>query len=439
MSSQRGRFLPQFGTPIHVGRGRGMPTPIPFSFDSPAPGDRMPLLEAVPIPQASSTQSLTGDNSGCVGDQMRSVIQEIGHQLADSIMSRIQPPNTVTPSPTTARNMVNTFNQPSHVSDVSQVQVVTQRKVKEPPSFVGDGSDLITVCEWEDLMRTFIKKSNVRVEEQADEILMHLRGKAKDVVRFGIRNGSVDVSAHPDAIYGILRKHFSSTRYSTVPLADFYSTLPKDQEDPYDYWLRLNRAADFAADCLKEQGKTLDDPDMEVTRMFIRNCPSRDLALTFRSKTIDRWSACEVLEVLNEYHAEMNYRANAQVHPVKKVDVPVHKAEVTHCPAPAHECHEPHQTQSPQCVPLAEVMTMLEKVLLRGASDQPQVRRRTPPKQPASRIDGFTDRPCIICKDDDHSAFIHCREKRLCFQCHAPGHSRRDCPEREAATEHQGN
>lgn len=224
MSIQGGRFLPQFGTPIHVGRGRGVPTPIPFSLDSPAPGDRMPPLEAVPIPQASSTRSLTGDNSGCVGDQMRSVIQEIGHQLANSIMSRIQSRNTV----------------------VSQVQVVTQRKVKEPPSFVGDGSDLITVCEWEDLMRTFIKKSNVRVEEQADEILMHLRGTAKDVVRFGIRNSSVDVSAHPDTIYGILRRHFSSTRYSTVPLGDFYSTLPKDQEDPYDYWLRLN-----VADCLK--------------------------------------------------------------------------------------------------------------------------------------------------------------------------------------------
>lgn len=92
--------------PIHVGRGRGMPTPIPFSLDSPAPGDRMPLLEAVPIPQASSAQSLTGDNSGCVGDQMRSVIQEIGHQLADSIMSHIQPHNTVAPSPTTTQKYV---------------------------------------------------------------------------------------------------------------------------------------------------------------------------------------------------------------------------------------------------------------------------------------------------------------------------------------------
>lgn len=58
-------------------------------------------------------------------------------------------------------------------------------------------------------MRTFIKKGNARVEEQAEAILMHLRGKAKDGVRFGIWNSNIDVNAHPEAIYGILRKHFS--------------------------------------------------------------------------------------------------------------------------------------------------------------------------------------------------------------------------------------
>ena len=82
-------------------------------------------------------------------------------------------------------------------------------------------------------MRAFMKKSNVRVEEQAEEILVHLRGKAKDVVKFGIRNSNIDMHAQPDMIYGLLRKHFSCTRYSAVPLADFYSTLPKDQEDPW--------------------------------------------------------------------------------------------------------------------------------------------------------------------------------------------------------------
>ncbi len=42
-------------------------------------------------------------------------------------------------------------------------------------------------------MRDFIKKGNLRPEEQAEEILIHLRGKAKDVVRFGIRNTDTDI------------------------------------------------------------------------------------------------------------------------------------------------------------------------------------------------------------------------------------------------------
>lgn len=430
-----------------------MHSPIHFFVDSPTPGAVMPSLEAtpsyriryaadrhtgMPMPQVTSTPHPNSDSSECVNDQMRNFIQEIGHQLADSIMSRIQPHNTVTPSSTATRNVVSTLSQSSHVSDVSQVQVVTQRKVKEPPCFVGNDSDSVTVYDWEDQMRTFIKKSNVRIEDQVEEIIMHLRGKAKDVVKFGIRNSNIDINARPDMIYGLLRRHFSCTTYSAVPLADFYSTLPEDQEDPYDYWLRLNRAADLATDCLREQGKTLDNPEMEVTRMFIRNCPCNDLALTFRSKTIDKWSACEVLEVLNEYHAEMSCKSTSSVHPVKKVNIAVHRAEVNHSPVSSQE---PLQAQSPQYVPLAEVMSMLEKVLLRGASDQSQERRRAPPRRPmnsADRIDDFTDKPCIICNDIGHSALSHCRENKLCFKCHAPGHSRNDCPARKTVPEQQG-
>lgn len=84
-------------------------------------------------------------------------------------------------------------------------------------------------------------------------------------MRFGIRNGEIDVQHDPHAVYGLLCKHFSSTRCSSVPLDDFFSTLPKEQEDPYEYWLRLNRATDVAASCLKEQ--VFDNPSVEVTHV----------------------------------------------------------------------------------------------------------------------------------------------------------------------------
>lgn len=98
----------------------------------------------------------------------------------------------------------------------------------------------------------------------------------------------LNIRTDPDAIYTILRKHFSCQQYSPIPLQDFYTTLPEPQEDPFDYRLRVNRTADITAECLKQQGKVLDNQLIEVTRMFIRNCPNSDLALTFRSKTIDK-------------------------------------------------------------------------------------------------------------------------------------------------------
>lgn len=47
--------------------------------------------------------------------------------------------------------------------------------------------------------------------------------------------------------------------------------------------------------------------------MFIKNCPSKELSMTFRSKTIDKWSAVEVQAVLDEYHTEMSSKGTAAV------------------------------------------------------------------------------------------------------------------------------
>lgn len=66
--------------------------------------------------------------------------------------------------------------------------------------FRGESSETLSVDEWEELMRNYIRKSGVQLANQAEEILMHLRGRAKDVVRFGIRNGEIDVQCNPQAI-----------------------------------------------------------------------------------------------------------------------------------------------------------------------------------------------------------------------------------------------
>lgn len=200
--------------------------------------------------------------------QMSSIVHQIGQQLADNIMSHLSPfsldidmPNRQLAGDSKA------INSPSGMVNLSQSQVIQHRKVKEPPSFRGDSSDTIEIEEWEDLLRTFVKKSNMNSDEHVEEILVHLRGKAKDVVKLWIRNCDSATTVCPNSVYSLLRKHFSCNHYSPVPLADFYTTLPEVDENPYDCWLRL-KAADVASECLREHGKTLDKPSVEVVHVY---------------------------------------------------------------------------------------------------------------------------------------------------------------------------
>ncbi|XP_062413915.1 uncharacterized protein LOC119209848 isoform X1 [Pungitius pungitius] len=445
-------------TPLSFGRGRGLHiTPVPFSLADQQVGDRtafgedlvhspfrrggvvtpqnQPTVE-LPPPQCASTSVPDPlSDSGRVVDQMSTIVQQIGQQLAESIMSHL---DTSRPAASVHSSHEET-TQPkdsSRTLDLSQVQLVTQRGVKDPPVFRGETSDTLSVDEWEDSMKNYIRKSGIRVENQAEEILMHLRGRAKDVVRFGIRNGEVDVQHNPQAIYGLLCRHFSTSHCSSVPLADFYSTIPKQQEDPYEYWLRLNRAADVAASCLEEQGKMFDGPSIEVTRMFIRHCPSKDLALTFRSKTIDRWSAREVQEVLDEYHLEKGFRSSAEG--VSRIDI--NRVEVGNIVTSVPDIPGQKTAVDQENSTLERLVGMLEKVLLQGPG-YTQVNKKPHSSNRLPKVEGLNEIPCSICNDASHSALTHCRENRLCFLCHLPGHPRRTCLEgrRHSGNGQQGN
>lgn len=465
------KFTDSNVTPLSVGRGRGFCfTPVPFvlgdhqvvsphsehmvktyppqsistSLPDPPPHNVIPgyashSTHSQPIvdlhpPQCSSTSvSDSPSNEVSLADQMNTIVQQIGQQLADSIMSHLK-----TSTPVAAGNSDKCKNEDSSrctTLDLSQVQFVTQRGVKDPPVFRGESLDTLTVDEWEESMKNYIRKTGVQLENQAEEILVHLRGRAKDVVRFGIRNGEINVQQNPNAIYGLLHKHFSANQCSSVPLADFYSTLPKEQEDPYEYWLRLNRSADVAASYLKDQGKTFDNPSIEVTRMFIRHCPNRDLALTFRSKTMDKWTAREVQEVLDEYHLEKGLRSSAG----RSSRVNMNSVEVSPKATLVPEIPEQKAAFSQDTSTLERLMGMLEKVLLQGPSHARANKR--PQNNRLPRVEGLNDIPCSICNDGSHSALIHCRENRLCFLCHSSGHSRRNCPEgkRSPLNSQQGN
>jgi len=388
-----------------------------------------PIVVLDPPQCASTSVPDTPPDEVRLADQMSTIVQQIGQQLADSVMLRLNTSSPPASVPTTHEETCPKKDY-SRTLDLSQVQLVTQR-VKDPPVFRGESSDTLAFDEWEETMRNYIRKSGIQLENHAEEILIHLRGRAKDVVRFGTRNSEVDVQHNPQAIYGLLRRHCS-----TLPLADFYSTMPKEQEDPYEYWLRLNRAADVAASCLEEQGKRFDNPSVEITRMFIRHCPSKDLALTFRFKTMDKWSAREVQEVFDEYHLEKGFRSFT----VGGSRIDMNKVEVSANANLVSDVPEQKIAASQESSTLERLIGMLEKVLLQGPGHA-QANRKPHSNNRLPRVEGLNDMPCSICKDVSHTAFTHCRENRLCFLCHSPGHPRRDSPEgrRPSAYAQQGN
>ncbi|XP_042612137.1 uncharacterized protein LOC122144976 [Cyprinus carpio] len=416
------RFLPDQCTPVPVGRGRGvLGFPIPFPMDSPDTGNnnsRPGFTRGVCFVREYDTADMQSDvnhrvaststpNNDMLG-QMSSIVHQIGQQLAENIISHLSSHSFDTDAPSRKHTDDYKNDSPSSVANLSQKnQVIQHRKFKEPPSFRGDGSDTIEIEEWEDLMRTFVKKSNMNADEHVEEILVHLRGKAKDVVKFWIRNCDSATTVCPNSAYSLLRKHFSCSHYSPVPLADFYTTLPEDNENPYDYWLRLNRAADVASECLQEQGKTLDKPSVEIVHMFIRHCPSKDLALTFRSKPIDKWSAHEVQAVLNDYQSDLSFKATSTVHRSQSERVSINKIDVNAVPVPAPTlCEQPKSTDFSA---LEKVIDMLEKVLLTNSNKPPSHPRRQPQTR-LPRIEGLDALPCSICNDAAHSALMHCRE-----------------------------
>ncbi|XP_043116338.1 uncharacterized protein LOC122360080 [Puntigrus tetrazona] len=285
------------------------------------------------------------------------------------------------------------------------------------------------------------RKGFLPLEEQGEEILIHLRGKAKDVVKVEILSSGLDIRTNPDAIYTQLHKHFSCQQYSPIPLQDFYTTLPEPQEEPFDYWLRLNRTADITAECLKQQGKVLDNWLIEVTRMFIRNCPNSDLVLTFRSKTIDKWTASEVQEILNEYHSEKNIRTTGKGHgPVKcEQKFSVNEMHVSPSTCPIKVEQDSLQSKQSETMALEKVINMLERVLMNHSGNAHKPKENFRKRRNLPRIPGLNASPCLVCNETSHSAFTHCKNHRLCFQCFSPDHSRNHCPKegKDAASVNQ--
>lgn len=436
-----------------VGRGRGL-----FTTDgvvrSRAPvfsNEGSLVLDDVtnipPLEPQFSTPVVSNENTT---QQLRDLIGELGSQIGESIASRLlasQPLLTPRQPPSAKSARV---EAPNTTIDFSKVSLVVRPDIKEPPMYCGDGDNKYSVQEWIDMMEVYLHKRNFSVDEQRDEIMSHLLGRAKSIVKVGLKSSSSSGTVvTPETIYSILRRYFSETPGSGLPLADFYATQPIAKETLVDYWVRLNTAAEAANRHLKRQGSRMDNMDAEIAMMFIRNCPDPGLACVFKCKPISKWSLTEVQEAIDEHQRECQ---------VKRSNPNTTKAHVLQVATAvkANSSPEPEadyaQVNTAKCIPtnpaksseataseqsaLERVLSMLERVLERTSQPAHAARQ---PFSPSAR---FT--PCQVCGDSSHSTRTHCMKERRCLGCLEVGHQRKDCPkptvtQRDGGSPNQGN
>ncbi|XP_061887949.1 uncharacterized protein LOC133638923 isoform X2 [Entelurus aequoreus] len=345
---------------------------------------------------------------------------------------------------------------------------------KDLQTFRGDNTDRYSVQDWIVMTKTFLKRHNVIVDDQTEEILNHLMGKARDVVQIALRSDpGLNVRQRPELIYNILLQYFSDAP-SCLPLADFYATLPKHRENPVDYWIRLNKAADLALEGLHRQGKRAENMYDEVALMFVKHCPDPELSCILKCKPLHEWTSRDVQQRIDDYQGESraNRRAagtaqlkshitavaSEQAGP-PSVSLPVSEECRAPVPSPLFPQAQRHvycspltppmsasvpneHQRSPSLTPATAVVQNLQQTeerLLTRMVDMFQMmmdkmqRGDTDHQSQGGRFQRATrgrrprEAACRICDDPRHTTISHCMSDRLCFTCFAPGHTKLNC------------
>lgn len=373
-------------------------------------------------------------------------------------------------------------SQPASRNDPSQLRVVVQSDTKPPPYFEGDHTDAFSIQEWEGMMRCYLSRMNCETYgEMFDLIMSRLIGKARDVVKVSL---CCRLELRGDelltAVFDILKRNFSELTYSSLPVKDFYSAVPRAGEDAMDYWICLNKSIDAADECLRRRGKLMEDPSTEVVMMFINHCPDPSLALSFPLKAPEEWTAAEVqdrldshvrkmkrtvvhsqqatcLSALSQSPADVACHSHPGVpstvsgtyepasHPLPSLPsvVAAGQPQSFSGAASSHQlsasCLLPHTHVTPPSLagsnPHAaepgtqHMVAMFDKVLSLCTASLATGQRH--PQQPGHSCgqQGAQYMPCRVCGSGDHITHAHCRLYRLCLNCFSPGHMRRECPQ----------
>lgn len=170
------------------GRGRGL---CSFTFMNESPGPRTEVLFGADdvthrhVPQFSTPTNPNGNTT----QQLRELIGELGSQIGESIAGRLlasqqhdspQPP----PANSSRAELSNT------IADLSKVSLIVKPDIKDPPMYRGDGTDKYSIQEWIDTVEVYLHKKDLPPSEQVEEVLNHLLGRAKSIVKVGLKSSS---------------------------------------------------------------------------------------------------------------------------------------------------------------------------------------------------------------------------------------------------------
>ncbi|XP_046722276.1 uncharacterized protein LOC124397109 [Silurus meridionalis] len=284
-------------SPRCFGRGRVV-------FNSDIDNVHMPdsAIGASVSPTACSTPFTRPNADTIAPESLGSIISDLAQKIGESISANLSLAQQH--SQEQSKSCVQCSNE---CVDASKLKVIIQHDVTPPPFFRGDRSDLFTVHEWEDMMYSYLNSKKCTDDAEAyDLILGRLAGKARDIVKVSLRSAPGRTTTVPSStIFDILKRNFSELMYSNMPMADFYNTLPKANESPMDYWIRLNKAIDVADECLRRRNKCVEDPAAEAVMMFVSHCPDPSLALSLQFKPAEQWSATEIQERLDCHRRNM--------------------------------------------------------------------------------------------------------------------------------------
>ena len=450
VSRGRGQFMRDGCTPVRGAGALGKPVLSSTRVNTDAHSPTLPThglgyasdiesgVSPVGRPVFSYTHAHTDEHSPCqpVSSQdvsssdLGNLITQLAHEIGENIASQLKRSVSSVDSPTTPTPSLNLGHGQSDLN-MTGVKLVMKTDVKEPPYFRGDGTDKHTVHEWEEIMSVYLKKRGVSSREQSQEIMSRLMGKARDIVKVTLRSmPSLRPAEDSKLVFDILKQHFSEVTYSSMPLADFYNTLPLAGESPMDYWIRLNKAVDVADECLRRQGRNIDDLSHEVTMMLVKHCPDPALASVLKCKTAEKWTANEIQEHLIEHQREARTMSQAKSYRSKNIGahaqtsaietVTMNNTTDLTCYSKAMEPPSSTQTES---VCIQSLIGLLNRVLEQKA----QTAVAAPPNRSPVAI---VQSRCRVCQSAEHSTTAHCRQANLCMGCYKPGHWKRECQQR---------